>query len=213
MRASSIAFAMLLAGCAGSGDEGMFILNNTAPTGTTCALTSDPTQPFLSHGSLVANAGVGYLLTPLIESRIDNPAMQAQTRTIHLEGANVVLSKADTSGNLTEVAKFTSLVSGSVPPLGSVNVSFEVVPASVAATPGEYSANITVFGTLGGGRIDGEPFNYPVTVCENCIVRNAGACPLTASNPMTGNPCNPFQDGIVDCCMNGTTLVCPGNTM
>lgn len=213
MRASSIAFALLLAGCAGSGDEGMFILNNTAPTGTTCALTSDPSQPFLAHGSLVANMGVGYLLTPLVESRIDNPMMDTATRTIHIEGANVVLSKADTSGTLTEVTKFTSLVSGSIPPLDTINVSFEIIPASVAATPGEYSANVTMFGTLGGGRIDSAPFNYPVTVCENCIVRiSPTACPLTGT-PMTGNPCNPFQDGIVDCCMSGSTLLCPGPTM
>jgi hypothetical protein len=212
MRASSIAL-VLLVGCADTGDEGMFILNNTAPTGTSCMLTSTPGQPFLTAGTLEANTGHGYLLTPLIESRIDNPMMQGATRTIHLEGANITLSAVNSTGGLSTVSSFTSLISGSIDPLGAVNVAFEVLPASVATTPGEFSAHVTVFGTLGGSRIDGQPFDYPIRVCTGCVVRSiAAACPVTGM-PVTGNPCNAFQDGPVDCCMNSGTLVCPATTM
>ncbi len=214
MRPSSIFCALVLVGCAGSGDEPMFILNNSAPTGTTCALTSDPMQPFLSHGSV--EVGHSYLLTPLIESRITDPMNDPQTRTIHLQGANIVLSAVDASGNLVQVSKFTSLFSGSIAPLGAVNVAFEVLPASIAATAGEYSANISVFGELGGGRVDATPFDYAITVCNGCVIRNLATlptCPL-ASMGATGNPCNPFQDGPVDCCKDASNAtVCPGTTM
>jgi hypothetical protein len=53
-----------------------------------------------------------------------------------------------------------------------------------------------------------------VTVCNNtqglCVVVDNGVCPFTGT-PRTGNACNIFQDGVVDCCRDATTnnLICP----
>jgi hypothetical protein len=73
-------------------------------------------------------------------------------------------------------------------------------------------ATITVFGDMSGDHVTSQPFSYPVTVCNDCVVNIAsGVCPLpmgTVSN--IGNGCNAFQDGVLDCCLDGTgTLVCP----
>ena len=146
-----------------------------------CVLTGDPTQPFLPHGEIMAASPMGYLLTPLIQSRIDAVVGMELERTVHLQGANVVVSMVDTSGKLSQTMQFTALFSGSVAPLGTVNVAFEAIPAALlnVGTTTEMNANVVVFGTLGGGRIDGEPFDFPVTVCTNCT--------------LTGNPCNPSQ--------------------
>src|SRR5467141_3097631 len=104
MRASSIGFVLLLVGCVDKGDEGMFVLSNSAPTGTMCLFT------------------------------------------------------------------------GSLPPLSTTNVSFELISAatvSATTTTTEVSASITVFGSLGGGRIEAEPFNFPVEICvNNCLATN-----------------------------------------
>jgi len=221
MRASSLTLILLFVGCASKGDEGWFILNNTAPTPTalSCMLTSAPGQPFFATGTIDTNKNNGYVLTPLLQSRIDFTAGHEAERTIHIEGANIVLSAAGADGKLAQISAFTTLVSGSLPPLGTVNLAFTIVPASAATAPTQLNANITMFGTLGGGRIDAEPFDYPVTVCTDCLTNILGDCGATATPaPMNkGNPCNLNQDFPIDCCSGappgpGVTngLRCPG---
>ena len=54
-------------------------------------------------------------------------------------------------------------------------------------------------------------------MCNDCVVHvltDDMDKPLTCPVPTTttvnkGNSCNPFQDGPVDCCTQGTSLVCP----
>jgi hypothetical protein len=162
-------------------------------------------------------------------------------RTISLTGANVELTvesvsieHADSSfstvsndslGLSGQQLKFASLFSGSLPPAGTVNVGFDVVPvqtlrqiltkSGAGATDklrAEVLATVTVLGTLDGDKISATPFQYPITVCTGCVVNNLGTCPLPVGTvPRIGNPCNPFQDGTVDCCLDASnTLECPG---
>lgn len=74
-------------------------------------------------------------------------------------------------------------------------------------------ANLTVYGTLGGGRIDAEPFQYPITIIGDNNGITFGTTTPCDSMPLgarAGNPCNPFQDGVVDCCLSSTNAVlCP----
>jgi hypothetical protein len=236
---SPVSFVLLvgsLSACADKGDEGMFILNNTAPPiGTACTLTGDPAQPFTAAGEisyLAAAAGTGYVLTPLIESRITANMGDEALRTIHLEGANVTVSVAN--GGTSQ--SFTALFSGSIAPNGgSTNVAFEVLPADKISALGkanadggantEVVANIAAYGTLGGGRIDAEPFQYPITIIApgKGIVTGVGTKDTIASGgiscgmpPIAGtmaNACNQYQDGVVACCLSniGGTVheVCP----
>ena len=221
---SPISFVLLvgsLSACADKGDEGMFILNNTAaPVGGTCTLTGDLAQPFTATGEIshrAAAVGAGYILTPLIESRITANAGAEAERTIHLEGANVTLTVA----NGAALPGRTALFAGSIAPNGgSTNVAFEVLSASLIGMFGsatqnvEVVANIAVYGTLGGGRIDAEPFQYPITIIgdnNGITFGTTTLCSSTTLGTRTGNPCNPYQDGTVDCCQPtaGGNPVCP----
>jgi hypothetical protein len=244
LRLASLTATLLLAGaCANQGDEGMIVLNNTAISGS-CALTGDPGQPFTSHGEIFALSNKGYLLTPLIQSRVSTAVTGAGngstttvdplTKTIFLDGADVkltlVAATIEQGGSYSttqlnqELPAFRVLFSGSLPPEGTVNVGFEVIsPAQLRdivsrsganITGGqnlqaEVSAEVTITGKLGGDSIKALPFTYPISVCTDCIVNNIGACPATTT-VSTGNACNMFQDGVVDCCSDGTgSLVCP----
>jgi hypothetical protein len=209
-------FVITLSACADKGDEGMFIVNNTAVTGgAACTTTGAITQPFTASGEISYNAatsgGSGYIMTPLIESRITALVGQEAQRTIHLEGANVTLTKA--TGGTSQ--NFTALFAGSLAPNGgTTNVGFELIPVSSITALGNASQNteivasVTVYGTLGGGRIDAEPFTYPVTILST---NNVASC-KNFMFPGGANPCNAFQDGPLDCCLPtaiGATVVCP----
>lgn len=230
---STLAFA----GCvADSGGEGFVILNNTAVTGDTCTLTGTAGQAFVSHGQIYSGSPAGYLLTPLIQSSITATTGQELQRTIMFEGANVELSvealtiqHADGSFAMPTppaldgtTGKFRVLFSGSLPPGGTANVAFEIVPvatmqaimtaagaASGDSVSAEVRAVVKPYGTMGGSRVDGSPFTYPVTVCNDCVVVDHGACPYMGT-ARPGNACNPFQDGPVDCCEDPSAgLICP----
>ena len=230
---STLAFA----GCvADSGGEGFVILNNTAITGDTCTLTGAAGQGFVAHGQINSGSPSGYLLTPLFQSAITATGMDLQ-RTILLSGANVELSVVAMTvthpdGSITNPtlpalsgtdAKFRVLFSGSLPPGGTANFAFEVLPVSTIHTimasaaagaddsvNAEVTAKVTADGTMGGDRVNSAPFTYPITVCNDCVIVDRGACSEFMGEARIGNACNPFQDGPVDCCEDPTAgLVCP----
>jgi hypothetical protein len=236
--AALITTTLAFTGCvADSGGEGFIILNNTAVQGGTCVLLGTQGQPFKAHGQISTLSPAGYLFTPLFESNITATAGQEITRTLMFQGANVeltveALTIQHADGTFTKPTppvlegtdgKFQSLFSGSLPPGGSANASFEIIPASTIASiaqasgagatdhmAAEVKAIIKPFGTMGGDRVDGTPFQYPVTVCNDCVVVDHGACPLTGT-VRTGDACQPYQDSIVDCCRDASNnLICPG---
>jgi hypothetical protein len=218
---SILAFVGLVSGCSNGGDEGMFVLNNSAPpVGTVCTFTGDTAQLATSAGRIsyfAGTAGTGYILAPLIESRITTTSTaQIAQRTIHLEGANIT-AQVDGTGAKQQ---YTVLFAGSVLPGGTTNVSFEALPAAAIMTLGKPTMStvvvltVQIFGTLGGSRIDAESFTYPVTILGENMGIVFGAT-TKCSDPLptvrTGNACNPYQDGAVDCCVSkdAVTLICP----
>jgi hypothetical protein len=235
LRLTTLTAVLALAACADTGDEGMIVLNNTAVT-ETCTLSGAASQPFIAHGQIWAKSPNGYFLTPLIQSRVTSADSVDDTqRTIFLTGANVSLEvKAVTiekpDGSFVngpaitlQQPQFSALFSGSLPPSGTVNVGFDVIPPQVlrqiltssgaGATDkmtAEVLATVNILGTLGGDALESSPFQFPVAVCNNCVVVDNGTCPLLTA-PRTGNACNAFQDGVIDCCHDASNnFVCPG---
>ena len=225
---ATIVLASAAGGClASSGDEGMVVLNNTAIIGTTCSLLGTSGQAFQTQGSISALSNSPYILTPFLQSKVTASMDQELQRTIILQGAKIDLTVAAVSGTTAAITlpktHFTSLFAGDLPPGGSANVAFDLVPVddiaavkAAAASPADtidatIQANIVIYGTLGGAEIDANPFQYPVTVCTNCIANLLGGCPQPQGTTVRlGNPCNPFQDGVVDCCQSvGGPLTCP----
>jgi hypothetical protein len=238
LRLATLSAALMLVGCASQGDEGMTVINNTAVSGDQCTLTGDLSQPFKSHGLIYGLSPLGYTLTPLISSRVQM-GMEVNAdilqKTIFLRGADVTLTlkavSVESGGQYTVTQKdtlveqFGVLFAGSLPPAGSVNVGFEVIPPATLRTilgmsgapaganiNAEVLASVVIRGDLGGDEITSNTFEYPISVCTNCVVVNNGACPM-AGVPRTGDACNPFQDGIVDCCTDASgSLICPAST-
>lgn len=223
---------LLLAGCVDGGDEGMTVISNSASD--TCSFTGEKSQPFRAHGTIWTGSPSGYVFTPLIESRITpiEGGDDAQ-RSIAITGANVGLevkaATIESNGTFTsttvslttEQSQFSQLFSAPLPPSGTVNVLFELIPrqtlvaiANAAGTnnlEAEVLATVRVIGRFNGNDIQSAPFQFPVTVCTDCVVNNLGSCvDLTVTPRATGNACNPFQDGVIDCCESETRgLVCP----
>lgn len=240
LRLLTLTAVLALAACANTGDEGMIVLNNTA-TADSCVLMGTAGQPFTSHGQIYAKSPNGYLLTPLIQSRVvKTDSVDVSQRTIFITGANVDLKVEDvqiqhadgsySTGSASipgDQAQFAALFSGSLPPEGTANVGFEVIRpqtlhailTSSGATDtdklsAEVLATVTILGKLNGDNVSATPFQYPVSVCTGCVVVDNGTCPMTVASPRTGNACNPYQDGMVDCCKDASgSLVCPGTTM
>jgi hypothetical protein len=208
---------LLAIGCVKNGADGMVILENDAATATTCTFTGVTGQPTLSSGQIFANSTNAYLLTPLVESRLSAGSGLEVDRSILLQGANVTLSG---NGVALPNTSFSTPVSGTIPPGGTVNVSFPVIPVEDLAgfvngsDQGLITVTVQIYGTEGGGTIDSEPFTYGVTVCPEdapCVVQDPKVtCDAFTGGALVGNPCNPFQDGMVDCCTTNGKYVCPG---
>lgn len=143
------------------------------------------------------------------------------------EGATPCFGEAERAALATAaITKFRQPFASPLPPNGGLTSAvFDLVPTAAVreierkagAIPagGRLTALVlataTIHGQLGGSELDGLPYVYPVTVCTDCVVNVVGACADTPSSfdPRPGNACNPYQDGVVDCCSSGGALVCP----
>lgn len=224
-------------------DASMVVLGDTAlaSTATDCSFTGVQGQPFLSHGMINIYSPGGYLFAPLVASKISAMSgPEVLQRTITVEGADVSLSvpTATTStgvGAPTPVTitltgadqAFRALASASIAPNGgTANIPMELIPGSTLASiltqanpsasdsfNAEVVASAKIFGTMGGDRVESLPFQFAVTVCNQCIINVVGTCPVTIQ-PRKGDVCNLYQDQPVDCCTEPTTnqLVCPART-
>jgi len=227
-----------LGGCAAeNGDEGIFITSNIAASDT-CSFSASGSEPFLSHGTFSVHSRFGYRLHPLMKSRVTATTTQTDARTVIVEGARVTLTFPD-EGVLgaaqqdalrnSGIMRFTSLFSAPLTPNGGLATGeFDLItPAlldELIAAKGngilavdapsfraELVATVVVYGDMAGSEITSQEFQYPVTICNDCIVNELGACPLPMGTVLTntGNACNPYQDGNVDCCRMGADVVCP----
>lgn len=143
------------------------------------------------------------------------------------EGASACFGESELA-TLAEAGttKFRSLFSIPLAPNGGLaTATFDLIPTAAvreierkagaipegARLHAQVVATATLYGKLGTSEIEGVPFVYPVAVCSDCVVNVVGTC---ASTPVgfearPGNVCNPYQDGVLDCCKSDTGLVCP----
>ncbi len=228
--------AAALAGCAAdNGDEGIIILSNTAPPDDNCAFDGSESQPFLPHGTYSVFASEGYTLFPLMKSKLIATEDKVDSRTIAVEGARINLTFPDetvfSAAQQDElrsrgIMRFTSLFAAPLKPNGGTSNGLfdvitpallsELIAAKGAAITGSSSfraevvATVVVYGDVAGDEVVSQEFQYPITICNDCIVNVVGTCPLPAGfEPRFGNVCGVFQDGGVDCCTQGTDIVCP----
>ena len=224
-------------GClAPAGDESFIIRSNLATVdGAGCAFTASLGSASLSRGEVLLDSPIPYLFHPLVESRITSATGKESLRTILLKGADIELqvgpSETIDAANTViiddtiDTIQFRSLFSAPLPPNGGLTAAdLDLVPLSTLAairarvgnTNGQrvhvqVTANATMFGDYYGDQIESSPFQFPVTVCNDCVIANRDpitgklpACEGFVATPRLGNPCNVFQDGLVDCCETAT---------
>lgn len=223
------ALAVLLGGACSADYPSFYIQQNQVPEAT-CRVPGT-TVDALGRGFLDVSQipgrfdNPGYIFTPLLVSALTEGATVTQ-HIIFLTGAEIEILPTG-SARSTELvntlaaldqAKRTALVSGSIKPGGTQGAAFNAIdhPQTVTIAtflaPGEsvdLVARVSIKGSVDGSDITGMPFDYPIAVCNGCLVADLGPCAGLAVGfvGMSGGVCNALQDGFVECCDN--FAVCP----
>jgi len=217
-------------GCVDSG-EVLFIIQNQVPTRgeNGCVIPAARGTEFRGRGVVDTQGLFGYQVYPVAESRAEVVNGDSIARTVTVRGAEVSLEFQDDlfppealaemkTNGLTE---FTQRFSGSIDPTGgqatfTVNVLSPVLLQKlgglVSGDTITYAiATIRIVGTMGGGNIKSDPFEFPIDICNGCLIHDLGACDAlpVGFSAAKGGECNPFQDAPVDCCTAGGSKICP----
>lgn len=220
----------LSAGCAHD-DSSFFIQAVIFPqpqgAGTECTYSANPSQDFLSRGTLDTAFRSEYDAVFLVADQLvteSNPnQVQTETSNITIQGATV--RDTDAAGNTLD--NFTSLTSGTVYAAvggtpGYAAISATVISQKAAQAAGNLAGGtktlvgyVKFYGhTLGGDYIESNEFEFPVDVCYGCLVSFGSAninCAYQAPNcyyaqvgtstAMTAQtvPCVFGQDTAIDC--------------
>jgi hypothetical protein len=234
--ALSLVFAWVVVALAACGRvPGQFeILNDQVPTpGMSCLIPVAETV-YQGVGTLDVSIvrsdfGGAYFFFPLIENNLPGTGMANDPNQIQVTGFDVDIS---TIGSTTPGAAQVlagadpSLLHFQVPWSGGVSSSGGHISAAVEAVPVDLALRLASAGSLGTGRsltlnlkiqargttnsgrsLVSDPFNFPVQVCNGCLVGTVAPCPYKPTN--LGNLCNPAQDQVVDCCTSNGNLICP----
>lgn len=218
------------------GDGAVRIIRNQSIGEESCVIPATLDATGLSGGHIESSSPIDYVLTPVVRNFASSSSGRLLAQRIaFIEGAKIDLtfvdpelfSASELAANPTLV-KFSSPFSAAVnPDGGTAGVGFTVVPVellrliqpklSTARPRAVVNVRIKLYGTMGGGGFESEPFLYPVTVCDyrigGCVISAQFTCGGTLPAGFTihkGNACNPYQDGPSDCCTLGSGLVCPG---
>jgi hypothetical protein len=187
--------------------------------------------------SLVGNgAETGYLFFPLMQNNAPASTGGIDPNRIALSEFQVDLSVADgappgivslfqsasSDPAVARLIKFSVPTSGSVASGGgNTSGTVDAVPAELArrmltrnalVAPGDFfylTATVRVQGKTLTKTVTSDAFDFPIRVCDGCLVNDLGICPLAQAGTNSGNACNVAQDETVDCCELGTSLVCP----
>ena len=231
----ALAFALFTAACTAQDNITFAIIKNQVPE-EGCIIPTSDDGLYISTGRLDVSelpggiANPGYVFTPLVRNGASSVAGNPNENVIFLGGADVELLAGTTQASLqlleqlasAGMDKRTQLVSGSVSPGGTAAMGFFAIDADQTAAiagflaPGEQVqvvARISIFGRIDGSEIVSSNFDYPITVCNGCLLQDLGSC---ATFPPTqpigeGGACSPLQDSVLSCCTSSTGggVICP----
>ena len=231
---------LALAGCGQPAGQ-FYVVQNQSPEAG-CTVPTGTSGTYQGEGTLdirvPATSDAAYTLFPLLQN--DLPAVgggSAEPNRIALSGFEVEIAFVD--GNAAAASLFASLAtdstaagllhfqtawSGSVAPGGGrTSAGTSAFPAetairlrdSCALVDHSYvrvTANVRAKGSTQSGGVTSDVFKYPIRVCDGCLINSITACPSTTA-VLTGGVCGPGQDAPVDCCTQGTSLICPATTV
>ncbi|MEO8906032.1 MAG: hypothetical protein ABI488_26020 [Polyangiaceae bacterium] len=209
-------------------DSSMFIVGVINVDLSTCIAKPDTTSAMLTQGVLDLAFRQDYTAVLLVGNQLTQRGSREQIRTetsrVSLRGAEVTLTTL--AGK--EISHFSTVGTGFVDPASGdapsyAAVSVNVIPGPISAKlPGEVLAKIRVFGaTLGGEDVTSSELDFPITVCNGCLVTypaqgdptaNTYMCPSPSASDMTATavgPCVQGQDTPFSCTLcSGAYDVC-----
>ncbi|HEY4188427.1 MAG TPA: hypothetical protein VGP07_25355 [Polyangia bacterium] len=231
---------LVAAGGCGQPPGQFFVVQNQSP-GAGCTLPMGTGTAYQGEGTLdvrvPASSESAYTLFPLVENDFPSDGTDAaQPNRVALSGFEVDVTFVD--GSAAAAAMFTTMASDptatgllhyQTPWSGSVAPGGGLTSASTSAFPAEtairlrdsgvladhayvrVTANVRAVGDRRTGHVTSDVFKYPLRICDGCLINSITTCPATTA-VLTGGICNPGQDSPVDCCTQGTALICPATT-
>ncbi len=225
--AIALAASVIVTGCE-QNSASLIILQNLVP-GEGCSLESGGTA-YRTQGTLdVAwylrkNQPAYYDMYLLVKNNLLTTASAGTA----VEENCIILEKARVNLDMGSLGDYveSSLTRYEVPlalticPDEEKAVTVRVIPSQVvqlvASQINEGStvlatAHVELVGKRGSFDIPSNSVDFPIFLCNGCLVQNMGLCSSDTipESPKTGNPCNPSQDEIIECCSEGADLICP----
>jgi len=214
------------------------IVNDQVPTDSCAVPVNDSVyqgQGTLDARLVRNGASAAYLIFPLLRNNLPGASGgEVDSNKIVLTSFAVDISvltapEAVTSlvGMLGADPNLSSLLHYKTPWSGSLASGGGELSAAVPAVPAELAARmlgsqglsiqrstwlnlrIRSFGKTTTRDIESDPFDFPIAVCDGCLIANMQPCPFMGTPSNAGHPCNVAQDYPVDCCTAGNELVCP----
>ncbi|MES1208063.1 MAG: hypothetical protein ABUS79_19185 [Pseudomonadota bacterium] len=210
------------------------ILNDQVPTaGGSCTIPVAETV-YMGTGTLDVSIvrsdfSTAYLFFPLIENNLPGSGAANDPNQIHISAFDVdigMIGTATPGAQQVMNSADPALLHFQVPWSGGVSSNGGHISAAVAALPVDLALQLASAGGLSSGpglrlnlkiqargttnsgrSLVSAPFDFPVEVCDGCLVGNVAPCPYHPAH--TGNACNPAQDDLVDCCTMNGNLICP----
>jgi hypothetical protein len=211
--------ALLLA-CADS--PSVMILQDQVP-GDGCTVGSE-TNTYLPFGRLdvtpiSSTESTGYLLTPVVLNSMTAVEGSSTQNIAFVEGADIelqagpstraqdIIASLATSTGTSRTQRFAAAIQ---PSAASGLIFYGIAPDQAFAMSSLLEENESVQLILHArvfGQVDFSDFvspwwDFPVTVCLGCLMRDLGPCSAISAGAelSTGGVCSPLQDGIIDCC-------------
>lgn len=193
-------------GCA-TNDSSMFVVGVLDLNQSTCLAKPDLTAAMLAGGVLDTAFQQDYTASLLVGNQLTQRGSREQLRTetsrVTLRGAEVTLTtlagkdititqngKSTTAHFSTVGTGFVDAAAGDAPSYGTMSVV--VLPPGIVASgelPGQVLAKIRVFGdTLGGKAVTSSELDFPITLCDGCLVTYPAQGDPTSSTYMCPTP-------------------------
>ena len=179
--------ALSMAGCA-ENESSLFVIGVFAIGETQCLAEPDSSAVLLSAGVVDRLLANGYQAAFLVGSHLTEQGSREKIRTetsrLHIQGAHVTIYNTAGAEIAVPDAAATGLVhpaSGTDPGLAAVFAQL-IRPADFGAlgAPGQIIVRVRFFGrTLGGQEIESGDYDFPVRVCDGCLI----SYPSEAADP------------------------------
>jgi hypothetical protein len=180
--ASLMLGAGLLTPSCADNNSSLFIVGVLDISQSSCIAKPDNTGPFQSNGVLDLAFASGYTAFVLVGNQLTEQGSREQLRTetsrVTLRGAEVQLTTLD--GKALPIAgaenTFSTVGTGFVDPAAGDAPSYaamavNLIPPGLKGLPAQVLAKIRVFGdTLGGTSITSSELDFPITVCNGCLI-------------------------------------------